>query len=155
MAISDYHTTITTTTCLNPGLPKTILTPLTPIEWGLHMREESIIRDNGGIGVETNSNSYYRLAEPSKDMPKRKEWVLGIKVRVRPEVEEVLRQYAKKTGWLPHSVRNVAILVGLIALASGLVKFPENIRQYEKLLKEAVETIERMSYDKESKKESK
>jgi hypothetical protein len=117
------------------------------------MREESIIRDNGGIGAETNSNGYYRLAEPSNDMPERKEWVLGIKVRVRPEVEEVLRQYADKTGWLPHSVRNVAILVGLIALASGLAKFPENVRQYEKLLKEAVETIERMSYGKEKSEE--
>ena len=116
------------------------------------MRGENIIRDNGEIGAETSNDSYYRPAKPSNDMPERKEWVLGIKVRVRPEVENVLRLFAEKTGWLPHSVRNVAILVGLIALASGQASFPENIRQYEKLLKEAVETIERMSYGKEKSK---
>jgi hypothetical protein len=115
------------------------------------MEEENIILEIGKIGAEIDSNSCYKPAEPSNEMSERKEWVLGIKVRVRPEVENALRLYAEKTGWLPHSVRNVAILVGLLALARGPVKFPENIKQYKKLLEEVVKTIEMMGYEKKNK----
>ena len=115
------------------------------------MEEKNIIPEIGKIGAEIDGNGYYKSAEPSNEMSERKEWVLGIKVRVRPEVENALRLYAEKTGWLPHSVRNVAILVGLLALAKGPVKFPENIKQYKKLLEEVVKTIEMMGYEKKNK----
>jgi hypothetical protein len=111
------------------------------------MRGENIIRDIGEIGAEINSDGYYKLAELSDDMPERKEWVLGIKVRVRPEVENTLRLYAEKTGWLPHTVRNVAILVGLLALVKGFAKFPKNVEQYERLLKKVMREIERMEHE--------
>jgi hypothetical protein len=76
----------------------------------------------------------------------KKAWAIGLSVRVRPEVERVLREYADKTGWLPHSVRNVAILLGLLALAKGLAKFPQNVKQYERLLEEVVKRVEEMEY---------
>ena len=113
------------------------------------MGEENIIRDIEEIETETNSSGCYKLAEPSNDMPERKEWVLGIKVRVRPEVENALRLFADKTGWLPHTIRNVAILLGLLALAKGFAKVPKNVDQYEKLVKKVVEEIERMNYGEE------
>jgi hypothetical protein len=122
------------------------------------MREEKVVVWNiGREGIEELKNDQqtcFMPAKPSESQneTERKEWVVGLSVRVRPEVESVLRLYSEKTGWLPHSVRNVAILFGLLALASGLAKFPENIRQYEKLLKEVMETVEKMGYGKEESK---
>jgi hypothetical protein len=110
------------------------------------MREDKIvwnIEREGTVELRNNGLIYFMSAEPSKDKnkPDKKDWVVGLTVRVRPEVERVLRQYAEKTGWLPHSVRNVAILVGLLALARGWVKFPENLDQYRELLKEVAREI--------------
>jgi hypothetical protein len=113
------------------------------------MREEKVVVWNiGKKGIEelkNNQRSCFMPAKPSE----RKEWIIGLLVRVRPEVENALRLFAEKTGWLPHSVRNVAILIGLLALAKGQASFPENIGQYEKLIKEVMEAIERMNYAEE------
>jgi hypothetical protein len=108
-----------------------------------HMQEEKIvwnIERESTVELRNNGLIYFMSAEPSKDQNK-KGWVVGLSVRVRPEVERVLREYADKTGWLPHSVRNVAILVGLLALARGWVEFPENLDQYRELLKEVAREI--------------
>jgi hypothetical protein len=121
------------------------------------MQEEKIVWSIEKEGIEeqkNNQQTYFMTTEPSKGQSKteRKEWVVGLLVRVRPEVENTLRLFAEKTGWLPHSVRNVAILVGLLALARGQAKFPESVEQYEKLLKEAVKAIEGLDYGKEESK---
>jgi hypothetical protein len=118
------------------------------------MQEEKVVVWNiGREGIEELKNDQQTCFMPAKPSEtERKEWVVGLSVRVRPEVESVLRLYSEKTGWLPHSVRNVAILFGLLALARGLASFPENIRQYEKLLKEVMEAVEKMGYGKEESK---
>jgi hypothetical protein len=122
------------------------------------MQEEKVVWNIGRKedieGLKNNGQTCFMPVKPSEGQsePERKEWIVGLLVRVRPEVERVLREYADKTGWLPHSVRNVAILVGVIALARGLASFPESIEQYKKLVKEAMEAIERMNYaEKENK----
>ena len=123
------------------------------------MQEEKVVWNIGRKeGIEELKNKRqpcFMPAKPSESQSEteRKEWVVGLLVRVRPEVESVLRLYSEKTGWLPHSVRNVAILLGLLALAKGQASFPENIEQYEKLIKEAMEAIERVGYGKEKSKE--
>jgi hypothetical protein len=88
----------------------------------------------------------WSIEEEDRVEPDKKAWAIGLSVRVRPEVENALRLYAEKTGWLPHSVRNVAILLGLLALAKGLAKFPKTINQYERLLEEVVKKIGEMEY---------
>jgi hypothetical protein len=123
------------------------------------MQEEKVVwnigRKEGIEELKNNGQTCFMPVKPSKSQSEteRKVWVVGLLVRVRPEVESVLRLFAEKTGWLPHSVRNVAILVGLLALARGQASFPENIGQYEKLIKEVLEAIERMGYGKEKSKE--
>jgi hypothetical protein len=123
------------------------------------MQEEKVVwnigRKKGIEELKNDQQTCFMPAKPSESQSEteRKEWVVGLLVRVRPEVESVLRLFAEKTGWLPHSVRNVAILLGLLALAKGQASFPENIGQYEKLIKEALEAIERMGYGKEESKE--
>jgi len=123
------------------------------------MQEEKVVwnigRKEGIEELKNNRQTCFMPEKPSKSQSEteRKEWIVGLLVRVRPEVENVLRLFADKTGWLPHSVRNVAILVGLLALARGQASFPENIGQYEKLIKEVLEAIERMGYGKEKSKE--
>jgi hypothetical protein len=123
------------------------------------MQEEKVVWNIGRKeGIEELKNGHqtcFMPTKPSKSQSEteRKDWVVGLLVRVRPEVESVLRLFAEKTGWLPHSVRNVAILLGLIALAKGQASFPENIGQYEKLIKEVMEAIERMGYGEEKSKE--
>jgi hypothetical protein len=123
------------------------------------MQEEKVVwnigRREGIEELKSNGQSCFMPAKPSRDQSEseRKDWVVGLLVRVRPEVENALRLFAEKTGWLPHSVRNVAILLGLLALARDQASFPENIGQYEKLVKEAMEAIERMGYGKEKSEE--
>jgi hypothetical protein len=101
------------------------------------MQEEKVVWNIGrkeDIEGLKNGQTCFMPVKPSEGQsePERKEWIVGLLVRVRPEVENALRLFAEKTGWLPHSVRNVAILVGLIALARGQASFPESIEQYKK-----------------------
>jgi hypothetical protein len=123
------------------------------------MQEEKVVWNIGRKeGIEELKNHRppcFMPAKPSdgKSESERKDWVVGLLVRVRPEVENVLRLFAEKTGWLPHSVRNVSILLGLLALARDQASFPENIGQYEKLVKKVMEAIERMGYGKEKSEE--
>jgi len=42
----------------------------------------------------------------------------NVSVKLKPEVEELVRQVAKFTGYMPYTVRNAAVLYGLQVLAS-------------------------------------
>jgi len=55
-------------------------------------------------------------------------------VRVKPEVEDLVKVVARRYGYLRFTVRNTAILYGLamITLSGGI---PESDRDFEKLLK--------------------
>ena len=57
----------------------------------------------------------------------------GIKLRVRPEVEELVVEVANELGYSRDTVRNVAILLGLILIKSG-VGIPKDSKEFVKLL---------------------
>jgi len=54
-------------------------------------------------------------------------------VRVKGEVEELVREVAKSLGYSPFSVRNTAILYGLAHIVS-LGKVPESDQEFLELL---------------------
>lgn len=57
----------------------------------------------------------------------------GIKLRVRPEVEELVVEVANELGYSRDTVRNVAILLGLILIKSGF-EMPKDSKEFVKLL---------------------
>jgi hypothetical protein len=57
---------------------------------------------------------------------------LGIMVRVKPEVDVLVRYMADMVGYQPYVVRNVAILLGLQLLACNS-KMPKNDDEFLEL----------------------
>lgn len=58
--------------------------------------------------------------------------VYGVLVRVKPEVEELVRKVAERLGYETHTVRNVAILLGLAVLS---LRIPESDDDFLNLLR--------------------
>jgi hypothetical protein len=65
----------------------------------------------------------------------------GRPLRVRPSVEMVVEAFSQKTGLARHSIRNIAILLGIKAMING-EKIPRNIREFEKLRLEVLRMVE-------------
>jgi hypothetical protein len=65
----------------------------------------------------------------------------GRPLRVRPSVEMVVEAFSQKTGLARHSIRNIAILLGIKAMING-EKIPRNIREFEKLRQEVLRMVE-------------
>lgn len=63
---------------------------------------------------------------------KREEW--GKSVRVKGEIEELIDKISEKVGFQCYTVRNTAILFGLIQIAMGY-KIPIYDEDFERLLK--------------------
>ena len=55
----------------------------------------------------------------------------GVHVRVKPEVEELVREIAERLGYEAYTVRNTAILLGLMVLS---LKMPKTDEEFLKLL---------------------
>lgn len=58
----------------------------------------------------------------------------GVKMRIRPELEEVVRVIARSRGFTPSTVRNVALLYGLSVLLTG-APMPESDWEFYKALR--------------------
>jgi len=56
----------------------------------------------------------------------------GVHVRVKPEVEELVREFAEKLGYEAYTIRNTAILLGLMVLSCG--QMPKTDEEFLKLL---------------------
>jgi hypothetical protein len=65
----------------------------------------------------------------------------GRPLRVRPSVEMVVEAFSQKTGLARHSIRNIAILLGIKAMING-ERIPRNIREFEKLRLEVLRMVE-------------
>ena len=53
----------------------------------------------------------------------------GVMVRVKPEVEEVVKALARELGYLPYTIRNAAILYGLALLVLSR-RIPETDEEF-------------------------
>lgn len=69
---------------------------------------------------------------------KRKDW--GKLVRVKAEVEELVDKIAERVGFQRYTVRNVAILFGLIQIALGY-RVPSYDEEFLELLETAREFV--------------
>jgi hypothetical protein len=65
----------------------------------------------------------------------------GRSLRVRPSVELVVEAFSQKIGLARHSIRNIAILLGIKAMING-EKIPKNIKEFEKLRLEVLRMVE-------------
>jgi len=72
---------------------------------------------------------------------KKTEREYGRPLRVRPSVEMVVDAFSQKTGLARHSIRNIAILLGIKAMING-EKIPRNIKEFEKLRLEVLRMVE-------------
>jgi hypothetical protein len=72
---------------------------------------------------------------------KKTEREYGRPLRVRPSVEMVVEAFSQKTGLARHTIRNIAILLGIKAMING-EKIPRNIREFEKLRLEVLRMVE-------------
>lgn len=57
----------------------------------------------------------------------------GIRVRVKREVEELVREVADTLGYYPYTVRNLAILLGIQQIAAN-PNIPKTDKAFESLL---------------------
>jgi hypothetical protein len=65
----------------------------------------------------------------------------GKSLRVRPSVELVVEAFSQKIGLARHSIRNIAILLGIKAMING-EKIPRNIKEFEKLRLEVLRMVQ-------------
>jgi hypothetical protein len=65
----------------------------------------------------------------------------GKTTRVRPCVEEVVEAFSQRIGLARHSIRNIAILLGIKAMIEG-EKTPKNIVEFEELRREVLRMVE-------------
>jgi hypothetical protein len=65
----------------------------------------------------------------------------GRPLRVRPSVEMVVDAFSQKVGLARHSIRNIAILLGIKAMING-EKIPTNIKEFEKLRLEVLRMVQ-------------
>ena len=81
------------------------------------------------------------LGEAVMEEVKKTEREYGRPLRVRPSVEMVVDAFSQKTGLARHSIRNIAILLGIKAMING-EKIPRNIKEFEKLRLEVLRMVE-------------
>jgi len=55
-------------------------------------------------------------------------------VRVKREIEELVGRIARKHGYMEFTVRNTAILYGLMVIAMAKARIPASDREFEELL---------------------
>jgi hypothetical protein len=74
-----------------------------------------------------------------------KEDGVGVPVRLKPQVEALVKEVARITGYMPFTVRNVAVLYGLYTLAStrGL---PKSDWEFTLLLENTQRSINRLKW---------
>jgi hypothetical protein len=65
----------------------------------------------------------------------------GKTLRVRPCVEEVVEAFSQRIGLARHSIRNIAILLGIKAMIEG-ERTPKNIVEFEELRREVLRMVE-------------
>lgn len=65
----------------------------------------------------------------------------GILVRVKPDVEKLVRKMADRLGYYEFTVRNTAILLGLLTLA-GTEWVPRTDKEFEDLIERVKKVIE-------------
>jgi hypothetical protein len=65
----------------------------------------------------------------------------GKTLRVRPCVEEVVEAFSQRVGLARHSIRNIAILLGIKAMIEGK-RMPMNIVEFEELRREVLRMVE-------------
>lgn len=66
----------------------------------------------------------------------------GTLVRVKPEVEELVKELSEYMGYQRYTIRNVAILLGLQLITRGM-KIPEYDEEFEYLLEITREDVDR------------
>jgi len=86
-------------------------------------------------------NASVLLGEVVMEEAKKTTREYGRPLRVRPSVEMVVEAFSQKTGLARHSIRNIAILLGIKAMVKG-EKIPRNIREFEKLRQEVLRMVE-------------
>lgn len=67
----------------------------------------------------------------------------GILVRVTPEIEELVREVANILEYQPHSIRNTAILLGLLSITTSK-RIPDSDKEFIELLEITKEAVRRM-----------
>jgi hypothetical protein len=65
----------------------------------------------------------------------------GKNLKIRPSVEEVVEAFSQRIGLARHSIRNIAILLGIKAMIEG-ERMPRNIVEFEELRKEVLRMVE-------------
>jgi len=56
----------------------------------------------------------------------------SIPVKVKPEIEEMVRKIAYELGYMEYTIRNLAILLGLSIIK--LARVPKTDKEFEKIL---------------------
>ena len=90
---------------------------------------------------EQKPNATVLLGEVVMEEVKKTGREYGRPLRVRPSVEMVVEAFSQKTGLARHSIRNIAILLGIKAMING-ERIPRNIREFEKLRQEVLRMVE-------------
>jgi len=85
--------------------------------------------------------SFFIVGEVVMEEVKKTTREYGRPLRVRPSVEMVVEAFSQKTGLARHTIRNIAILLGIKAMING-EKIPRNIREFEKLRQEVLRMVE-------------
>ena len=71
-----------------------------------------------------------------------KKWIIGVKVRVKPEIEELVKYVSEKTGFQRYTIRNYAIILGLQQIALNGIPF-ETDQDFLKRFEVLRETIKK------------
>jgi hypothetical protein len=58
---------------------------------------------------------------------------LGVQIRVKPEVDELVREIAVRLGYYPYTIRNLALLLGIQQLVLN-PRIPKSDMEMEMLL---------------------
>jgi hypothetical protein len=94
------------------------------------------------LGKQSKPNaSVFVVGEVVMEEVKKTTREYGRPLRVRPSVELVVEAFSQKTGLARHTIRNIAILLGIKAMING-EKIPKNIREFEKLRQEVLRMVE-------------
>jgi hypothetical protein len=120
------------------------------------MTQEALVRNLEETREGQNTREAYQPLFSEQNKPKASVFVVGEVVmeevkkttreygrnlRVRPSVEMVVEAFSQKIGLARHSIRNIAILLGIKAMIKG-EKIPKDIKEFEKLRQEVLRMVE-------------
>jgi hypothetical protein len=99
---------------------------------------------NGKIITLSTKKLIYEFRDiPPREEDMKSEIRYGKMLRVKPEVDELVKKVADKLGYLPYTVRNVAILIGLQQIALGQ-KVPDSDAEFLELFERTRRLVENM-----------